>query len=273
MTDVTIPSLFGSASMTHHDGRRPGRNGRKTEKIPLERYSTPHWMTGHLLDRLDLNVQPGQWPACRCDGADILESHRPTDPPGIWVPGPRHALGCPGLRPPRILECCAGDGAIVTVIRERYPESWIQTNDVDRKLATDLHFDATKPWPTEVGWPGRTQRLGFDWVITNPPFSKALAILRNAIEAAEVGVAMLLRITWLEPPKGPGPAKARATFLAESPPKWELVMERWDFDGSGKQDSATTAWFVWSKHLGFRIEVIPGKGIQGGFESMLESSI
>jgi len=37
-----------------------------------------------------------------------------------------------------------------------------------------------------------------DWVVTNPPFNKAVEFLRQALAIARVGVALLVRVAWKE---------------------------------------------------------------------------
>lgn len=219
-----------------------GANGRATAvRRELDFYPTPAWMVDHLLDRLEW------WP----------EAYRAQQRATY--------SGSPPARPPRILEPCVGAGNIVNAIHRRYPETLFMTNDIDPDRDAHFHLDATEPAGNAYEdikdnplWTHRGRVP--DWVVTNPPFSEAFDIVRHAVETATVGVAMLLRTTWLEPTKT-GP---KAAWLVAHPPKWELVMERYSFDGSGSQDSAPTAWFVWSPYLESRIEVIPGRGRQEG---------
>lgn len=243
-------------------GWSTGRSGMPKGRRALDFYPTPAWMVDHLLDRLSLAIPPGAFDAgCRCDGADLIMSKRPEEPE--WFEGPRHEPGCPGDRPPLILEPCVGEGWIVNAVNRRQQAQWF-TNDLDPQHPADIHVDATdwRFWyDASVAVP---RPMGIDWVITNPPFSDAFEIIRHAVDVARVGVAALLRVTWLEPPRDR--AKARGLWLAEHPPKWELVMERFSFDGSGSVDSAPAAWFVWSPYLDPRIEVIPGRGRQLAFE-------
>ena len=37
-----------------------------------------------------------------------------------------------------------------------------------------------------------------DWIVTNPPFSKAAEVLAHGLVKARRGVALLMRIQWLE---------------------------------------------------------------------------
>lgn len=137
-----------------------------------------------------------------------------------------------------ILEPCAGDGAISHLLElhtppmPEAPEVW--TNDIDDKLTgLDFTMDATKPELFELVNP--------DWVVTNPPYNKDLMpdIVKNALQSAYQGVAMLLRLSFLEP------TIERDSWLVENPPDLLIVTPRFSFKRNGKTDSMTTAWFVW----------------------------
>lgn len=86
-----------------------------------------------------------------------------------------------------------------------------------------------------------------DWIITNPPFNeKAEAFVLRAIERARCGVAMFLRLQWLETVGRyerifkPHPPALIAQFAERVP----LCKGRWDPDG----DTATAyLWIVWEK--------------------------
>lgn len=87
-----------------------------------------------------------------------------------------------------------------------------------------------------------------DWIITNPPFNKAVEFARAALThpaaKARRGVALLVRLAWLEGGK-------RFAFFAEHPPaliaafaeRVPMVKGRWD-----PRASTATAycWIVWS---------------------------
>jgi hypothetical protein len=86
-----------------------------------------------------------------------------------------------------------------------------------------------------------------DWIITNPPFGKdAEAFVLRALEFARVGVAMFLRLQWLETNGRfervflPHPPALIAQFAERVP----LHKGRWEPDG----DTATAyLWIVWLK--------------------------
>src|SRR5258705_309035 len=63
-------------------------------------------------------------------------------------------------------------------------------NAPDPRHTALMHADAT----AKVFWDFR-----IDWVITNPPFNLAQPMLEHAVRKARVGVAFLLRKTFLEP--------------------------------------------------------------------------
>lgn len=84
-----------------------------------------------------------------------------------------------------------------------------------------------------------------DWVITNPPYIQPTCsqIIEKAFEKANVGIAMLLRLTYLEP------CENRAEFLKKYPLSDLLIVNprpKFRLDKKGS-DNATVAWFVWKK--------------------------
>jgi hypothetical protein len=139
-----------------------------------------------------------------------------------------------------LFECCAGKGAISFALRKFFPESAIFTNDIDQSLPASHHFDASKI----INWVNYTlpsQNETIDWTITNPPFNKAFPILLNAYEHSNLGVAFLLRLSFLEP------TYERQDWLNEHPPDSLIVLPRYSFTGNGKTDSVTCAWMIWDK--------------------------
>ena len=138
-------------------------------------------------------------------------------------------MSCDGA----VLEPCSGDGAITDILRSG--KRLVRTNDINVTMDADDHADAADP-DTWVRWNGQ-----FDWVVSNPPFSKAHAIVPLAVAAARSGVAMLLRLSWLEP------CEDRVEWLAENPPRALIVLPRISFSGDGKTDSVTCAWMIWSE--------------------------
>lgn len=132
-----------------------------------------------------------------------------------------------------ILEPCAGDGAIARALQAS-GRSRVMTNDLDRQHQTTLHLDAT-----EELWSYGPIAMT-DWVITNPPFNAAFPILEQAELLARVGVAMLLRKTFLEPTRDRGP------WLSVHPPTHIIGLPRHRFRGKG-QDSVSADWMIWRR--------------------------
>ena len=138
-----------------------------------------------------------------------------------------------------VFEPCAGHNAITEVLNQ-------QSNI--NAVASDLLWNVPQGYTTnDATDPQFWKEWGkFDWVITNPPFCVAEKILPLAYDHAEVGVAFLLRLSWLEPCNG------RAEWMANHADQLQKVIVisgprvrfRTDTDGS---DSVTCAWFVWRK--------------------------
>jgi len=135
-----------------------------------------------------------------------------------------------------VLEPCSGHGALTKPLRER--GLTVITNDIDPRVAADMHYDTRDP---NALWPGRdfSDMAPVDWVITNPPFSLAVPIFLNMVNRARLGVIFQHRITFAEP------TIERDQLFAEYKPNGMIVMMRYSFLKDGGTDSATTAWFVW----------------------------
>ena len=142
-----------------------------------------------------------------------------------------------------VLEPCVGDGAIAGVLGCYVPH--VHTNDLDGNRLAGSHEDAT-----DARWWASLPPV--DWVVSNPPFGVAPKILPLALPRVRVGMAMLLRLSYLEPCEG------RAGWLAENPPAQLIVLPRISFTGDGKTDSVTCAWMVWTTVVeGGAIQVVP----------------
>lgn len=87
---------------------------------------------------------------------------------------------------------------------------------------------------------------GVDWTITNPPFAPALHFTLRALELARVGVAMLLRLQWVEGEERytslfrDRPPTVIAPFVERLP----MTKGRWNPEGG---TMTAYAWFVWLK--------------------------
>jgi hypothetical protein len=145
-----------------------------------------------------------------------------------------------------VLEPCNGEGAISDVLKESGLFRLVDTADIDETKPAALTMDAADP--------GAWARMArYDWVISNPPYNQAPAILPLAYDNCRVGMAMLLRLSYLEP------CDNRARWLAEHPPAKLIVFNprpRFRADTSGS-DSVTSAWFIWHRfggNLGTELE-------------------
>lgn len=164
-----------------------------------------------------------------------------------------------------VLEPCAGDGAIARLLEDR-PFTTVHRNDlavytppslfaVDPEVAAirvQTLRDATDP----AFW--REWRVqGVDWIVTNPPFSRAPEILPLAKEAARDGVAMLLRLSYLEP------AENRARWLTTHPPSRLIFMPRASYvvGAESKTDQVGTMWAIWYRRggLGTQLTWVPDR--------------
>lgn len=132
-----------------------------------------------------------------------------------------------------ILECCAGDGAISTKLDMRSCSSEIWTNDIDPERSCHYGFDAAVSWPSDL--------RRHDWVVTNPPFSHAAQIVPLAYSHAKRGIAMLLRLSYLEP------VENRGAWLSRHPLTALIMLPRISFTRNGKTDNVTCAWMIWNK--------------------------
>lgn len=146
-----------------------------------------------------------------------------------------HAMTC--------WEPACGEGYMARPLAERFR----------RVVATDI-VDYRQTWPAQDGvrdflmgdaW-GIPDGMGErpHWIITNPPFAQAEAFATRALTLAQDGVALLLRLQFLE-------GVTRWQRLFSRTPPWTVApfAERVPmFKGrcSGRGSTATAyAWFIW----------------------------
>lgn len=135
------------------------------------------------------------------------------------------------------IEPCVGEGAIVRAVNAYHggPDvgvAWT-ANDIREVARLDCYselwrLDFTLGLRVDCPW-----GVG----ITNPPFSKALAIVRSMLRCCD-HVAILQRLNWLE-------GSDRAPFLREHPPGVYVLPERPSFTGDGSTDGCGYAWYLW----------------------------
>ena len=99
---------------------------------------------------------------------------------------------------------------------------------------------------------------GVDWVMTNPPFSHAAQFIQKGLRVARRGVAMLLRVAFLE-----GTERYSVLYEGESPltlvapfvERVSMVLGTYDPDAGL---ATCNAWFFFRKGRGKRpIELLP----------------
>lgn len=144
-----------------------------------------------------------------------------------------------------VFEPCCGDNAIADIVKSYGPSRFrkVATNDITPLLG-NYCFDAA----SSLEWATCDYSREIDWVITNPPYDHRilLPIVKNSLQFARMGVAMLLRLSFEEPTRTG--MNARGPFLDNDNNRIvkRLVMPRHSFTGDGKSDSVTVAWMIWS---------------------------
>ena len=134
---------------------------------------------------------------------------------------------------------CCGQGHISDVLKEYFPEAKHYATDlIDRGYGIGgINF-------LENG-----QRAKADWIITNPPYSLAKEFISESLLCTNKGVAMFLKIQFLE-------GQARKDWFKQTPLKYVYVFSKRQAtlrDGilldpkTGKKWANTMclAWFIW----------------------------
>jgi len=88
--------------------------------------------------------------------------------------------------------------------------------------------------------------MGFDWIITNPPFNTSADFVLKALDRAGTGVAMFVRLAWLES------ADRYERIFRDHPPTCVAIFAervplhkgRWESEGS---TMTAYIWLVWLK--------------------------
>lgn len=89
------------------------------------------------------------------------------------------------------------------------------------------------------------------WVVTNPPYrvgdKTATDFVRHALNGS-ASVAMLLRLTWLEP------CRDRVDILTNNPPTDVLILPRVHYIGAPASNNCMSCWVIWDRnHAGSRV--------------------
>lgn len=131
-----------------------------------------------------------------------------------------------------VWEPACGEGHMAEPLREYF-----------EVIASDVH---PYGYGHQVDFLSADGHVDCDWIVTNPPFKVAADFLRHGLRRARRGVALLLRLPFLEGAEryhllhGEQPL----TFCAPFSERVPMALGRWDPELS----SATAyAWFVWDK--------------------------
>jgi hypothetical protein len=181
--------------------------------------------------------------ARRVEPADSLDFF-PTPPwatralcehvlPAVWPYPDRFA--CSALDP----ACGAGHMALAL-------EDYFR--DVSAADIFDYGFASVADFLHPDTYPHGGDDLEVDWIITNPPFNLALEFIQKALTIAKRGVAMLVRMQFLE-----GEGRFDRLFIRRPPQIVAVFAERvpmhkgrWVINGK----SATAyVWLVWRRHV------------------------
>lgn len=134
------------------------------------------------------------------------------------------------------LEPCAGHGDIIHAVNEKKQMIYWHANEIRPACEQNLRKLANQVVISNfLGWDPKTSPH-FDVIISNPPFSLAMAVILKSLEMADY-VAMLLRLNYI------GSAE-RTPFFKELMPDFYVIPERPSFDGKGT-DSIEYAWLLW----------------------------
>lgn len=137
-----------------------------------------------------------------------------------------------------IWEPACGEGHMAAVLAERFT---VFASDI-----FDYGYGAVRDFLA----PNRgIDQIDADWIITNPPFNAAMDFAATALARAREGVALLVRLSWLEG----GDRSGRYEFFQNMPPSEIFIHAgrvpmhrgRWEAKGS---TATAYAWVVWRPH-------------------------
>lgn len=134
----------------------------------------------------------------------------------------------------RILEPCAGTGAII----EAAPHLNWHAIEIDRQRVGQIPLSQMRV--IKGDFLKMDVPEGFDWVVTNPPYSQAEAFISKCLSIA-TNVVMLLRLNFLG-------SQHRCEMFHHmwGVPAVYVLPNRPSFIG-GKTDATEYAWFHWHK--------------------------
>lgn len=135
---------------------------------------------------------------------------------------------------------CCGKGHMAIPLRESFPAGVFASDVHDWGFGDRRDLDFTFATAADIPFP-------IDWVIANPPFKLAEAFLDRGLMFARKGVALLLRLQWIE---GVGRFERvfgtdrRPAIVAPLAERAAMIEGVWDPQAS----SATAyAWFIFTR--------------------------
>jgi len=138
-----------------------------------------------------------------------------------------------------VLECCAGDGAIIKAIQDYCSNVIVEACEIQPRFESDLRKLTNAVYIEDFT---KFDPDGYDLIISNPPFNQAEEIITHALEntGGFTEIAMLLRLGFLE-------TKIRKPFWDKHPlTQLYVLSKRPSFIGRGRTDSSAYGWLVWS---------------------------
>lgn len=183
---------------------------------PLDRHYTPEWATEELVKYMGARIHGAVWEPC-C-GADMIG---------------------------RVLRAQTGINAYLgTDVDPEARSGFWERAAID---GIERWREAKKAPLDFLQW--ESLPSGITWIISNPPYTIAYSAHANGKATAldfvdkalsfGVGIAMLLRLTWLEP------CKERIDFFRNTPPTDVLILRRVNFLNSDVKNMCTSAWVIW----------------------------
>lgn len=152
--------------------------------------------------------------------SSVVRHHADDYPtPEAYVWALTDYLGLP--RSTVVWDPCAGGGWLVRALER----------DFDRVLRSDLHYSGDDFLEKAAHYP--------QWIITNPPYKHAEAFIRQALDNATDGVAMLCNTALLE-----GIGRSKGLFT-EHPPYQILMCNRRMRLPTGTSSTFSHVWLVW----------------------------
>lgn len=139
-------------------------------------------------------------------------------------------------------EPCAGEGAIIDVVRQMRPDVRWDATDIREEAIEELLRkypdirtacqSALDPAP----WYGTEEP---NVVITNPPFFLAFQMIQHWLRTfPRAHVVALLRVNFVG-------SQYRHPLMEAYPPDLYVLPDRPSFKGTGETDSIEYAWFAW----------------------------